>query len=220
MNVGKTLFAQIMEFVPWTSFARIVDRYSGNARARRMTCAEQFRAMAFAQLTWRESLRDIEVTLNANANKLYSMGLRHAIHRSTLADANESRDWRIWSDLAAVLIRRARKLYRDEDLGLDLTNTVYALDATTIDLCLSLFDWAPFRSTKAAVKMHTLLDLRGAIPTFIHISDGKVHEVNVLDFLPIEAGAFYVMIAAISTSPGSTRYLKPALSSSLGRSAA
>ena len=193
MNVGKTLFAQIMEFVPWTSFTRIVDRYSGNARARRMTCAEQFRTMAFAQLTWRESLRDIEVTLNANASKLYSMGLRHAVHRSTLADANESRDWRIWSDLAAVLIRRARKLYRDEDLGLDLTNTVYALDATTIDLCLTLFDWAPFRSTKAAVKMHTLLDLRGAIPTFIHISDGKVHEVNVLDFLPVEAGAFYIM---------------------------
>ena len=193
MNVGKTLFAQIMEFVPWTSFARIVDRYSGNTRVRRMSCAEQFRVMAFAQLTWRESLRDIEVTLGANANKLYAMGLRHAVHRSTLADANESRDWRIWSDIAALLIRRARKLYRDEDLGLDLRNTVYALDATTIDLCLSLFDWAPFRSTKAAIKMHTLLDLRGAIPAFIHISDGKLHEVNVLDFLPVEAGAFYVM---------------------------
>jgi hypothetical protein len=193
MNVGKTLFAQIMEFVPWTSFARIVDRYSGNAGVRRMNCAEQFRVMAFAQLTWRESLRDIEVTLGANSNKLYAMGLRHEIHRSTLADANDSRDWRMWSDLSALLIRRARKLYRDEDLGLDLTNTVYALDATTIDLCLSLFDWAPFRSTKAAVKMHTLLDLRGAIPAFIHISDGKMHEVNVLDLLIIEAGAFYVM---------------------------
>jgi hypothetical protein len=193
MNVGKTLFAQIMEFVPWTSFTRIVDRYSGNAGVRRMTCAEQFRVMAFSQLTWRESLRDIEVTLAANANKLYAMGLRHSVHRTTLADANESRDWRIWADLAALLIRRARKLYSDTDLGLDLTNTVYALDATTIDLCLSLFDWAPFRTAKAAVKMHTLLDLRGAIPTFIHISDGKMHEVNVLDFLPIEAGAFYVM---------------------------
>jgi len=193
MNVGKTLFAQIMEFVPWTSFGRIVDRYSGNAGVRRLTCAEQFRVMAFAQLTWRESLRDIEVTLAANSNKLYAMGLRHRVHRSTLADANEARDWRIWSDLAAVLIRRARKLYSDTDLGLDLTNTVYALDATTIDLCLSLFDWAPFRAAKAAVKMHTLLDLRGAIPAFIHISDGKMHEVNVLDFLPIEAGAFYVM---------------------------
>ena len=194
MYVGKTLFAQIMEFVPWTSFGRIVGRYNGNAGVRRMTCAEQFRVMAFAQLTWRESLRDIEVTLGANASKLYAMGFRHSIHRSTLADANESRDWRIWSDVAALLIRRARKLYSDTDLvGLDLKNTVYALDATTIDLCLSLFDWAPFRKAKGAVKLHTLLDLRGAIPAFIHISDGKMHEVNVLDFMPIEAGAFYVM---------------------------
>ena len=193
MNVGKTLFAQIMEFVPWTSFGRIVDRYYGNAGVRRLTCAEQFRVMAFAQLTWRESLRDIEVTLAANRSKLYAMGLRHSVHRSTLADANEGRDWRIWSDLAALLIRRARKLYSDTDLGLDLTNTVYALDATTIDLCLSLFEWAPFRAAKAAVKLHTLLDLRGAVPAFIHISDGKMHEVNVLDFLPMEAGAFYVM---------------------------
>src|SRR6202171_5852443 len=193
MNAGKTLFAQIMEFVPWTSFARIVDRYAGNAGVRRMTCAEQFRVLAFAELTWRESSRDIEVTLGANANKLYAMGLRHTVHRSTLADANDSRDWRIWSDLAAVLIRRARKLYCDEDLGLDLTNTVYALDSTTIDLCLSLFDWAPFRKTKAAVKRHTLLDLRGAVPAFIHISDGKMGDVNVLDILVIEAGAFYVV---------------------------
>ncbi len=193
MNVGKTLFAQVMEFVPWTSFSRIVDRYSGNAGLRRMNCAEQFRVMAFAQLTWRESLRDIEVTLGANASKLYAMGLRHGVHRSTLADANESRDWRIWGDVAALFIRRARKLYADEDLGLDLANTIYALDATTIDLCLSLFDWAPFRSTKAAVKMHTLLDLRGSIPAFIHVSDGKMHDVNVLDILPIEAGAFSVM---------------------------
>ena len=193
MNVGKTLFAQLMEFIPWTSFTRIVDRYSGNAGVRRLSCAEQFRVMAFAQLTWRESLRDIEVTLGANSSKLYAIGLRHAVHRSTLADANDSRDWRIWSDLSAVLIRRARKLYREEDLGLDLTNTVYALDATTIDLCLSLFDWAPFRSNKAAVKMHTLLDLRGAIPAFIHLSDGKTHEVNVLDLLSVEAGAFYIM---------------------------
>jgi transposase len=193
MNVGKTLFAQIMEFVPWTSFSRIVERHGGNAGVRRMPCAEQFRIMAFAQLTWRESLRDIEVTLAANTNKLYALGLRHNVHCSTLADANEARDWRMWADVAALLIRRARKLYRDCDLGLDWINTVYALDATTIDLCLSVFDWAPFRSDKAAVKMHTLLDLRGAIPAFIHISDGKMHEVNVLDFLPIEAGAFYVM---------------------------
>ena len=138
-----------------------------------MNCAEQFRVMAFAQLTWRESLRDIGVTLGASSSKLYAMGLRHAVHRATLADANDSRDWRIWSDLWALLIRRARKLYRDEDLGLDLTNTVYALDATSIDLCLSLFDWAPFRSTKAAVKMHTLLDLRGAIPASIHINQRR-----------------------------------------------
>lgn len=193
MNVGKTLFAQIMDFIPWTSFSRIVDRYSGNAGVRRMTCAEQFRVLAFAQLTWRESLRDIEATLGANAGKLYGMGLRHRVRRSTLADANESRDWRIWSDVAALLIRRARKLYDGEDLGLDLNNTIYALDATTIDLCLSLFDWAPFRAIKAAIKLHTLLDLRGSIPAFIHVSDGKMHDVKVLDILPIEAGAFYVM---------------------------
>src|ERR1035441_7392312 len=193
MNVGKTLFAQVMDFVPWTSFGRIVDRYSGNAGVWRMNCAEQFRVMAFAQLTWRESLRDIEVTLAANRNRLYAIGLRNEIRRSTLSDANESRDWRIWSDFAALLIRRARKLYSDCDLGLDLSNTVYALDSTTIDLCLSLFEWASFRSTKAAVKMHTLLDLRGNIPTFIHISDGKMGDVNVLDIMPIEAGAFYVM---------------------------
>ena len=194
MYVGKTLFAQIMEFVPWTSFGRIVDRYGGNSGVRRLSCAEQFRVMAFAQLTWRESLRDIEVTLGANANKLYAMGLRNTVRRSTLADANESRDWRIWADVAALLIKRARKLYSDTDLvGLDLKNAVYALDTTTIDLCLSLFDWAPFRKAKAAVKLHTLLDLRGAIPAFIHISDGKMHEVHVLDFLPTEPGAFYVM---------------------------
>lgn len=193
MNVGKTLFAQVMDFVPWRSFGRIVDHYSGDSGVRRMNCAEQFRIMAFGQLTWRESLRDIEVTLTANHRKLYAMGLRHEVCRSTLADANESRDWRIWSDLAALLIRRARKLYSDCDLGLDLSNTVYALDSTTIDLCLSLFEWAPFRSTKAAVKMHTLLDLRGNIPTFIHVSDGKMGDVNVLDILPVEAGSFYVM---------------------------
>jgi len=193
MYVGKTLFAQVMEFVPWTSFARIVQRHSGNAGVRTLSCAEQFRAMAFAQLTWRESLRDIEASLSANANKLYAMGFRSGVKRSTLADANESRDWRIWSDLAAVLIRRARRLYANESLSVELDNTVYALDSSTIDLCLSLFDWAPFRSTKAAVKLHTLLDLRGSIPAFIHVSDGKLHDVNVLDILPVEAGAFYVM---------------------------
>jgi transposase len=193
LNAGKTLFAQVMEFVPWTSFARIVHRYSGNAGARTLSCAEQFRAMAFAQLTWRESLRDIEASLSANAAKLYAMGFRSPVKRSTLADANELRDWRIWSDLAALLIRRARKLYESESLGVELDNTVYALDSSTVDLCLSLFGWAPFRSTKAAIKLHTLLDLRGAIPAFIHISDGKLHDVNVLDMLSFEAGAFYVM---------------------------
>ena len=195
MNSGKTLFAQVMEYVPWTSFARIVTRYSGDARVSTLRSAEQFRIMAYAQLTWRESLRDIEVTLSANAAKLYAMGLRQAVRRATLADANERRDWRIWADLAAVLIRRANRLYADEPLGLEVNipGKVYALDATTVDLCLSLFDWAPFRSTKAAIKLHTLLDLRGAIPNFVHISDGKMHDVRVLDILPIEAGAFYIM---------------------------
>ena len=193
MNLGKTLFAQLMEFVPWTSFARIVARYDGDTRVRSLSCTEQFRAMAFAQLTYRESLRDIETCLLANQGKLYGMGFRAPVRRSTLADANEGRDWRIWADLATLLIRRARKLYCNERFGIGLDNTVYALDATTIDLCLSLFPWAPFCSTKAAVKLHTLLDLRGNIPAFIHISDGKTHEVNVLDMLPVEAGAFYVM---------------------------
>ncbi|MBI4938344.1 MAG: IS4 family transposase [Nitrosomonadales bacterium] len=193
MNMGKTLFAQLMEFVPWTSFARIVARYGGDSRVRSLACTEQFRAMAFAQLTYRESLRDIETCLLANQTKLYGMGFRSPARRSTLADANEGCDWRIWADLAALLIRRARKLYCNDSFGVDLDNTVYALDATTIDLCLSLFPWAPFRSTKAAVGLHTLLDLRGNIPAFIHISDGKTHEVNVLDMLAFEAGAFYVL---------------------------
>ena len=157
------------------------------------SCAEQLRAMAFAQLTWRESLRDIEASLAANASKLYAIGFSSPVKRTTLDDANESRDWRIWSDLAAVLIRRARKLYAGDLLDVGLDNTVYALDSSTVDLCLSLFDWAPFRSTKAAIKVHTLLDLRGAIPAFIHISDGKLQDVNVLDMLTFEAGAFYVM---------------------------
>lgn len=193
MNTGKTMFAQIMEFVPWTSFTRIVARHGGDSGVRRLSCTEQFRAMAFAQLTYRESLRDIEACLLVNQSKLYGMGFRALVRRSTLADANEGRGWRIWADLAAVLIRRARKLYCNDSFGIDLANTVYALDATTIDLCLSLFPWAPFRSTKAAIKLHTLLDLRGSIPAFIHISDGKTHEVSVLDMLPVEAGAFYLM---------------------------
>jgi len=195
MNLGKTLFAQLMEFVPWSSFARIVARYSGDARVSALLSTEHFRIMAYAQLTWRESLRDIEVTLAAHATKLYGMGLRQAVRRSTLADANERRDWRIWADLAAVLIRRANKLYADEPLGLDvnIAGKVYALDSSTIDLCLNLFDWAPYRTNEAAIKLHTLLDLRGAIPSFVHISDGKMGDVNVLDILPVEAGAFYIM---------------------------
>jgi transposase len=193
MNVGKTLFAQVMEYVPWKTFGRIVERHNGDAGVRTLGCADLFRVLAFAQLTWRESLRDIAACLTANQAKLFHMGLKDAPARSTLSDALNLRDWRIYHALAMRLIARARKLYAKEPLGIDLDATVYALDATTIDLCLSLFDWAPFRSTKAAIKMHTLLDLRGAIPAFIHISDGKMHEVNVLDILPVEAGAFYVM---------------------------
>ena len=193
MNTGKTLFAQLMDFLPWTTFARYVARYGGDKNVRALTCAEQFRAMAFAQLTYCESLRDIEVCLSAQDAKLYHMGFRETIRRSTLADANESRDWRIHADFAQRLIAQARALYASEDLGLDLTNTVYALDSTTIDLCLSVFPWAHFRTTKAAVKMHTLLDLRGSIPSFIHVSDGKLHDVHALDLLVPEPGAIYVM---------------------------
>ena len=193
MYAGKTLFAQLMDFLPWTTFNRIVTRYNGDRRVRTLTCTEQFRILAFAQLTYRESLRDIEVCLAAQAGKLYHMGLRQPVARATLADANETRDWRIYAEFAQRLIIQARKLYLDESFGVDLTNTVYALDSTTIDLCLSVFPWANFRQTKAAVKLHTLLDLRGNIPTFIHISDGKLADVNVLDILTPEAGAFYVM---------------------------
>ena len=193
MYAGKTLFAQVMDFLPWKTFHRIVERHQGDHRVRTLTCADQFRVMAFAQLTFRESLRDIEVCLSAQASKIYHMGFRAEVRRATLADANESRDWRIYAEFAQRLIAQARSLYADELLGLNLKETVYALDATTIDLCLSVFPWAPFRSTKAAIKLHTLLDLRGAIPSFIHISDGKLHEVNVLDLLLPEAGSFYVM---------------------------
>jgi len=193
MYTGKTLFAQIMDYLPWKTFHRIVSRYDGDYRVRTLPCAEHFRTLAFAQLTYRESLRDIEACLSAQSAKLYHMGIGSPIRRSTLADANERRDWRIYAEFAQRLITEARKLYAKEDLGLDLENTVYALDSTTIDLCLSLFPWAPFRSTKAAVKMHTLLDLRGNIPSFIHISDGKVHDVNVLDLMIPEPAAIYIM---------------------------
>lgn len=193
MNTGKTLFAQVMEHVPWKTFGRIIERHNGDAGVRTLSCADVFRVMAFAQLTWRESLRDIEVCLTSNQAKLFHMGLKNVPARSTLADALNLRDWRIYHALAMRLIARARDLYVKEPMSVDLDASVYALDSTTIDLCLSLFDWAPFRSTKAAVKMHTLLDLRGAIPAFIHISDGKLGDVNVLDILPVEAGAFYIM---------------------------
>jgi transposase len=193
MNVGRTLFAQVMEYVPWKTFGRIINRHSGDSGVRTLGCADLFRVMAFSQLTWRESLRDIEVCLTANQSKLFHMGLSCVPVRSTLSDALNRRDWRIYHALAMRLIARARSLYAEEPTGLELDATAYALDSTTIDLCLGLFDWAPFRSTKAAVKMHTLLDLRGNIPTFVHISDGKMGDVKVLDILPIEAGAFYVM---------------------------
>jgi hypothetical protein len=193
MNTGKALFAQLIDFLPWKTFGRIVARYDGDSRVRTLRCGEQYRAMAFAQLTYRESLRDIETCLSVQASKLYHMGFSEPVRRSTLADANEARDWRIYAELAQRLIAQARKLYAKEDLGLDLANTVYALDSTTIDLCLSVFPWAHFRTTKAAVKMHTLLDLRGSIPSFIHVSDGKLADVHALDLLVPEPGAIYVM---------------------------
>jgi len=193
MNIGKTLFAQLMDFLPWSTFTRIVERHGGDRYVKSLTCADQFRVMAFAQLTYRESLRDIEVCLSAQSAKLYHMGFRHEIKRSTLADANEARDWRMYAEFAHRLIEQARKLYAGDSFGIELENTAYALDSTTIDLCLSLFPWALFRTTKSAVKMHTLLDLRGNMPSFIHISDGKLGDVNVLDVLEIEPGAIYVM---------------------------
>lgn len=193
MNTGKTLFSQIMEFLPWDTFYRIVTRYNGDYRVKTFRCAEQLRVMAFAQMTYRESLRDIEACLTSQTQKLYHMGISSAVSRSTLADANEIRPWQIYAELAQRLIAQARKLYVGEPLAVDLKNTVYALDSTTIDLCLSMFPWANFRTAKAAVKLHTLLDIRGIIPSFIHISDGKLHDVNVLDMLLLEPGAFYVM---------------------------
>lgn len=193
MNTGKLVFAQVMAHLPLTTFRRCVARYDGEHKVKHFTCLDQYLCMAFAQLTYRESLRDIEACLRSQAAKLYHMGFRSTVARNTLANANSVRDWRIHADFAQSLIGIARKLYAEESFGVDLSNTVYALDATTIDLCLSVFPWAPFRSTKAAVKMHTLLDLRGNIPSFIHISDGKWHEVNVFDMLVPEAGAFYIM---------------------------
>ena len=193
MNQGRLVFAQLTQHLPLTTFRRCVARYDGEHKVKSFSCLDQYLCMAFAQLTYRESLRDIEACLRAQIAKLYHMGIRGRISRSTLADANEVRDWRIYAEFAQRLIAIARGLYVDEPFGVDLKETVYALDSTTIDLCLSVFAWAPFRSTKAAIKLHTLLDLRGNIPSFIHITDGKWHDVNILDHLLPEPGAFYVM---------------------------
>jgi len=193
MHTGKLVFAQLMEHLPLTTFRRCVARYGGHHKVKRFSCLDQYLSMAFAQLTYRESLRDIEACLRAQSSKLYHLGIRAPVARNTLANANATRDWRIYCDFAQSLIAMARRLYANEPFGVDLKDTVYALDATTIDLCLSVFPWAPFRSTKAAIKLHTLLDLRGSIPSFIRISDGKWHEVNLLDELIAELGAFYVM---------------------------
>lgn len=193
MYNGKIVFAQLMDFLPKHEFDKFVLRYQGDYRVRKFTCYEQFLCMAFAQLTGRESLRDIETCLHAMQPKLYHSGIRSRVARNTLATANKKRDWRIYADFAQVLIHRARKLYAKDDFGLEIEQTVYAFDSTTIDLCLSLFSWAQFRRRKGAVKLHTLLDLRGNIPCFIYISEGKVHDVNALDKLVLEPGAFYVM---------------------------
>ena len=193
MYRGQTLFAQLMNFLPWTTFARIVQRYDGDRRVRKFPCSQQFRALAFGQITGRESLRGIAACLAAQPAKLYHCGFRGPVHVTTLSRANQRRDWRIHGDFAQRLIARARTLYADTPLDAGLADTVYALDSSTIDLCLSVFPWASFRATKAAVKLHTLLDLRGSIPSFLHITDGKFHDVNVLDILAPEPGAIYVM---------------------------
>jgi len=193
MNAGRTVFAQIMDFLPRNEFRKCIARYGGQHKVQSFSCTDQFLCMAFAQLSYRESLRDIEACLRAVPSKQYHMGIRGTIARSTLAYANETRDWRIYADFAQVLIHTARMLYAKDDLAVELDNTVYALDSTTVDLCLSLFPWAKFRKHKAAVKMHTLLDLRGSIPTFIRISDGLLHDVNILDEIVAEAGSFYIM---------------------------
>jgi hypothetical protein len=193
MYAGKLVFAQVMGHLPLHTFRRYVARHRGEHKVKRFSCLDQYLCMAFAQLTYRESLRDIEACLRAQSSKLYHLGIRSQVARNTLANANATRDWRIYCEFAQSLIGTARRLYADEPFGVDLKDTVYALDATTIDLCLSVFPWAPFRSTKAAIKLHTLLDLRGNIPSFIFISDGKLHEVNILDQLVPEPGAFYVM---------------------------
>jgi hypothetical protein len=193
MYIGKLVFSQVMDFMPMHTFRRCVARYQGDYKVKKFTCLDQYLCMAFAQITYRESLRDIEICLRAQEQKLYHMGIRGKISRSTIADANEQRNWNIYADLAYSLINTARKLYSDDSFAFELEQTAYALDATTIDLCLSMFPWANFRQNKGAIKLHTLLDLRCNIPSFIHISDGKLHEVNTLDIVPFEPGSFYVM---------------------------
>jgi Domain of unknown function (DUF4372)/Transposase DDE domain len=193
MYTGKLIFSQVLEHLPLHVFHQCVDRYNGDFKVKEFTCLDHYLCMAFAQLTYRESLRDIEACLRAQKTKLYHMGIRSAVSRNNLSNANKIRDWRIYADLAHSLIQTARKLYLDDGFAVELDSTVYALDATTIDLCLSMFPWANFRRNKGAVKLHTLLDLRGNIPTFIYISDGKLHEVNTLDIIPLEPGAFYIM---------------------------
>jgi len=193
MNTGKTIFAQVMDHLPLPAFRRCAQRYRGNYKVKTFSCLDQFLVMAFAQLSYRESLRDIEACLLAMRRKLYHMGIRGGISRNNLAHANETRDWRIWADFAQVLIHTARHLYAGDPFGVELDQTVYAFDSTTIDLCLSLFPWARFRKHKAAIKLHTLLDLRGSIPSFIQITEGKVHDVNVLDELVPEPGSFYIL---------------------------
>ena len=194
MNTGKSIFSQIIDFIPRYEFNKIVAKYNGNYKVRRFSCWDQFLCMSFAQLTYRESLRDIQLCLNAQPQKLYHMGIKGHVTRTNLSNANAKRDWRIYAEFAQVLISKARKLYEDDqDFLLELDNTLYALDSTTIDLCLSLFPWAKFRKNKGAIKLHTLLDIRGSIPTFIEITDGLVHDVNILDVLIIEPGSFYIM---------------------------
>lgn len=193
MNNGRTIFAQVMEFIPHKEFTRCVEMYDGERYVKAFSCMDQYLCMAFAQLAYRESLRDIECCLRAHQSKLWHMGLRTRISRSTLAHANEKRDFHIWSEFAQVLIREAQKLYRFESFGVELVQTAYAFDSTTISLCLSLFPWARFRASKAAIKAHTLLDLRGNIPCWVHVTPGDVHDVNVLDLLTLEPGAFYIL---------------------------
>ena len=193
MYTGKTVFSQVMDYLPMHEFRKCVDRYNGNHHTSSFSCLDQYLCMAFAQLTYRESLRDIEACLRSRKEKLYHLGIRGRVSRSTLAEANEKRDWRMYADFCQILISQARSLYADEDFGVELKETAYALDSTTIDLCLSLFPWASFRKHKAAVKMHTLLDLRGNIPSFIEITEGTLHDVNILDILIPEPGSFYIM---------------------------